>query len=475
MGQHVEKGFAEVSREISRSIQETQAVVLENATFSHEVMFRSVPHFRTENALPIGRLWRLKLLGFCGAGLYAAFCVAFPFGEPFRKGGDNSIRANWAYYFVYNVFGWGGLWIKILLIWCWLWEQPHFLPFLKGDPGWFQLNKSFAAFLLAECFSTAVFLLGYGIWEDPVPLGTISFGVTCILFCFLCIYFFHCPEAAQADIRRPLRSLLYTLLPFFLWLVALVGYTCLVWITREVILTWRDGTVHGEVWFNAGMMSVHSLFLCIRGFFCYGTEEQFIGIISKEMGTLWRFAYKAQMTCFTMWMYPILNSGMWITPLLSSLLGTSVLAANLYWIEMASYSVADELIKIAFCILADMFAAANFLVIFTSVGVGPNKKYMYIIEDLTDEQVLAGVLKMTCVIAGKTVEAFALWNLARRRFEERHIQHVRNFFIVCLNDWYWIIWCILMSSSLVCGTCMVMKHDGMDVSLKFSEWSGVAT
>eukprot|EP00929_Paragymnodinium_shiwhaense_P063125 TRINITY_DN31555_c0_g1_i2.p1 TRINITY_DN31555_c0_g1~~TRINITY_DN31555_c0_g1_i2.p1 ORF type:complete len:262 (-),score=31.79 TRINITY_DN31555_c0_g1_i2:234-1019(-) len=257
-----------------------------------------------------------------------------------------------------------------------------------------------------------------------------------------------------------------------LWLAALVAYAVLIWAAKEFIAPWRDGTTLGTIWFNAGMMSMQVAFLCIRGAFCYGSEEQFIGLISKDMGTLWRFSYKAQMSNFTMMMFPILSPGTWTTPLLAALLMTSVLAFKLYWIQRTSKKAVDELIKIAFCIFADTFAAANFLIIFTFIGIGPNKKHMYILEDLSDEEVSSGILKIVCVILGKVVEGCALWYMASRKFTPEDLRHVTNFFVVTINDWYWIIWTILVSSSLTCGACMVMKHDGMDLSLKFSEWSG---
>ena len=96
--------------------------------------------------------------------------------------GDNSITANWAYYFIYNVFGWGFLWIKILLVQCNLWNVPHFLPFLHGREGYFIPNKCFAAFLLTLVFSTFIWIVGYWIWEDPVPISESEFDGS-VFFC----------------------------------------------------------------------------------------------------------------------------------------------------------------------------------------------------------------------------------------------------------------------------------------------------
>eukprot|EP00929_Paragymnodinium_shiwhaense_P033767 TRINITY_DN18484_c0_g1_i3.p1 TRINITY_DN18484_c0_g1~~TRINITY_DN18484_c0_g1_i3.p1 ORF type:complete len:544 (-),score=68.18 TRINITY_DN18484_c0_g1_i3:261-1772(-) len=373
----------------------------------------------------------LKLFGLFMAGFVATFCVAFPFGEAFKKDGDNSIAANWSYYFIYNVFGWGGLWIKILLVQCWLWEQPFFLPFMKGQARLFEFNKCFAAFFVSEAFSTLFFLLGYWIWQDPVPFGTMSFGSVCCAVHFVCIYIFIIP----ADSRKT-REDHFVWAPFVLWLGALLVYSFLLWLCIEVITKWRDDSWTGELWYNVGMTSIHVVFLLIRGSFCTELQQALLGKISMEIGTVWRFTYKCQMTNFTMWMFPILGPGMWVTPLLSAVMGCALLGGQMLRIQHGAYNVADELIKIAFCIFSDICTALNFLVIMNFNFYGPNKRHMYIIDKLSEEQCMHGTLTIICLILGKVIEAVAFVLLARRRFEPEVLQQVRNFFAMTMNKWH---------------------------------------
>merc|ERR1719310_1123952 len=104
------------------------------------------------------------------------------------------------------------------------------------------------------------------------------------------------------------------------------------------------------------------------------------------------------MANFTMWMMPILSPGIWITPLLASLMGSSFIAVNMFMIDYLNMNAAEELVKISFCTLADICSAMNFLVILMYNYYGPNKSYMYVIQDLTDEQIESGGLKIMCLI-----------------------------------------------------------------------------
>eukprot|EP00929_Paragymnodinium_shiwhaense_P100184 TRINITY_DN62318_c0_g1_i1.p1 TRINITY_DN62318_c0_g1~~TRINITY_DN62318_c0_g1_i1.p1 ORF type:complete len:501 (-),score=46.35 TRINITY_DN62318_c0_g1_i1:374-1876(-) len=442
-------------------------LVKQTSTVVNDVMLgASHAVWQCDTPLLLDRSWLLsKLVGFGLAGFAATFCVAFPLGEAFRENGDNGILANWAYYFVYNVFGWGGLWIKLLLTQCWIWNQPYFIPFMKNEDGLFKANKCFAAFVICEVFAVLLFLFGYFILEDPVPLGTISFGVPCVVVCFVSIYFLVIPKESRRTVSHHL-TIMRVWLPTVLWFVALIGYTFLLSATHLVITKLPDRRAR-----VFGLMCMHTVFLVIRSAFCMGTEEWFIGSISPEMGMLWRFTYKCQMTNFTMWLFPVVDPGMWITPLLSSICGAMVMAWHLYRTPPAATWSVGELLKLSFCLFADICSAANFIVIFAFNHFGPNKRHIYIFEDLTDEQVYAGILKILFAIFGKILEAGAFLYIAKQRYSPGQLQQVRNFFVLTMNQWYWIIWTILVSSTLTCGACMVMKHDGMDLTLSFEEWS----
>ena len=78
-------------------------------------------------------------------GCLAILPVCVPLANTFAKDGDNSIATNWAYYSVYNVVGWGAIWIKITLWNCELWDCRFFFPFMQDvDDVFFESNWSLA-------------------------------------------------------------------------------------------------------------------------------------------------------------------------------------------------------------------------------------------------------------------------------------------------------------------------------------------
>jgi hypothetical protein len=171
--------------------------------------------------------------------------IAIPFGNPF----GGSIMENWAYYFVYNTWGWFGMWMKVTLWNCSIWKQPFFLPWmLKSTAGeykdhWIVINGSFWSVNLSLVFSTGLFLLGAVIFKNnPVPIGTIFFGVPCFGVQFLLVYVFLIPAKRKKTLAGHV-GIIKVLMSFVIFVLGLCAFISLTWVQYQLVEVMDEGCV----------------------------------------------------------------------------------------------------------------------------------------------------------------------------------------------------------------------------------------
>lgn len=406
----------------------------------------------------------LKLLGFAVFNsALAVLCVAFPFGHAFRKDGDNGIAANWAYYFIYNVLGWSYLYFKVILVQAFVWDQGFFFPFMKFDTGIFQPNKSLAVFMISVVFSTVFFLVGYGIFQDPVPLGTVSFGTPCCIVCFASMYFLMIPRASRVTLKDHIL-IVKVLIPFVFWLFGLCSYIVLTW-----LLYYPINDISNNILRVFLQICTSVAFNVIRAFLSDLPLRLSIGSVNDNLSSLWRVSYRAQCSIFTMWMFPSMPNG-WLAPLLIIAVG---IITNLIELLRAprTTEACPTLIGLYTGLSCDVLSPISFLGIFAYNAFGPNKQHMYIIDEMSEEEAIRGVYKILLAIGAAVVKFAVILVVTKRRFEPTVLTRLKNFGTLSFSIYYWVIFWMLESTALACGACVIMKHDGMDISMRFRAWS----
>jgi hypothetical protein len=405
-----------------------------------------------------------KLFGFAILNsLLAIWCVAIPFGPAFRKDGDNSIAANWAYYFVYSVFGWSYPFFKVILVQAFVWDTDFFCPFMKFETGIFEVNKSFAVFVISIVFATVLYLVGYGIFKDPVPLGTISFGAPCCVVCFALMYFLMIPPESRKTLRDHIL-IVKVLIPFIFWLVGLCCYIVLTW-----LLYYPVNDIENYIGRTCAQVSISVSFNVIRTFLSGLPLRLTIGSVNDNLSALWRVSYRAQVSIFTMFMFPSMPNG-WLAPALIVVAG---LLTNLLELLRAPKTIdaCPTLIGLFTGLSCDILSSISFLGIFAYNAFGPNKQHMYIIDELSDEEAMTGIYKIVLAIGAAVVKFAVILGVTYFRFEPSVLTRLKNFGKLSFSVYYWVIFWMLESTLLMCGACIIMKHDGMDLSLRFRSWS----
>jgi hypothetical protein len=115
------------------------------------------------------------------------------------------------------------------------------------------------------------------------------------------------------------------------------------------------------------------------------------------------------------------------------------------------------------CLAISAFAIQMF---YTLVFPAWNKDKMYILEDLNDENVVNLFVFMGIEFGLGVGYAFIVfWDLNRIASKQ-----LAEFTHMMFAQLFWHFFILIASTALACGACMVMKHDGMDLTFQFNEW-----
>ena len=119
---------------------------------------------------------------------------------------------------------------------------------------------------------------------------------------------------------------------------------------------------------------------------------------------------------------------------------------------------------------SDVIAGTAFLFIFIFNAFGYNKEHMYVMDSLTELDCTWSAVWIAGGIALNTLHALVLAHLAKQKLTPGLYIRAWNYGIVVLRKFYWQLVWLMISTSLVSGACMIMKHDGMDFSFAFEDW-----
>lgn len=415
-----------------------------------------------EDGLTTSDYWHIAL-AFVLPGAVAMSPVLMPFGNPFAKDGDNSIADNWAYYFWYTPIGWCAMWVKIVLWNCELWDRDFFLPFMHGRPGLCRLNSSIVVVLVGTVWATGFFVSGYFIFHNPVPFGTISFGVPSFVVVFILLYFFVVPSDMRKTTRDHFR-IIRCWLPFVFWVCALVIYMCLVWVQ-----TFGVSQITNKYMFVAANMGVQIMFIVIRELFACMPLHWFMGDQSMDLSMLWGLGYGAMCATMSDWIFPGMPTDT------AGLMSTSGVMVINFAMGMGQFLYAKDVhsvVDIFLNSICDVISGWAFLFIFTYNAFGPNQNVIYMISGMNRTQKFEAIIMIAVNFGFNLVKLLIMFCMAKTRYTPEMEHTLVIFGLASLRKWYWLVMWLLVSTCCCCGACMVMMHDGMDFSFTFDQWRG---
>jgi len=396
-------------------------------------------------------------------GALGALPVLMPFGNPFAKDGDNSIAINWAYYFWYTPIGWAVMWVKIVLWNCELWGRDFFFPFMHSRPGNFSCNSTIVAVVNSTVFATLAYCCGYLIFHNPIPIGTLTFGMPCFVVSFINMYFFVVPSERRQTWRDHCR-ILRCWAPFILWFSALGLNMGLVWLQSYVV-----SGIQNKYLYVLGNVASQLAFIMIRESFGKIPLEWFMGDQHMDLSMLWNLGYSAMCSSMSDWIFPGIPTDA------AGLTSTaSVISMNfaLGWYQFASATDPSEMLMCFLNSVCDVMSGWAFLWIFTYNVFGPNQRVIYMISEFSTRQKLEAIAMITLNFAINTIKLVLMFRVAATRYDAKTRTALRAFGLTAMRRWFWLVTWLLVSTCCACGACMVMMHDGMDFSFSFRQWYG---
>eukprot|EP00518_Triparma_eleuthera_P010738 CAMPEP_0182489798 /NCGR_PEP_ID=MMETSP1319-20130603/49087_1 /TAXON_ID=172717 /ORGANISM="Bolidomonas pacifica, Strain RCC208" /LENGTH=275 /DNA_ID=CAMNT_0024691923 /DNA_START=484 /DNA_END=1308 /DNA_ORIENTATION=- len=124
---------------------------------------------------------------------------------------------------------------------------------------------------------------------------------------------------------------------------------------------------------------------------------------------------------------------------------------------------------------SEVLAFFPFMAVFVYNIYGPNFGQMYIFDEFKpdSDEILTMIGKMSISFLIKTTSSLVLRKLhnklLRTESDSRVVTEANRVFVQIVNDFYFPMILAIASITTVAGCCCTMKHDGMDLTLKF-EW-----
>jgi hypothetical protein len=388
--------------------------------------------------------------------------ILMPFGNPFAADGPNGVAINWAYYFWYTPIGWGAVWIKMTLWNAELWDHSFFFPFMRGQAGFFKMDESIFPVLISTVFAVFLYWVGYQIFSNPVPFGTISFGVPCFVVCFFTLYIFVVPSHMRS--LQDHWTLVMAYLPFVIWVVVLVTYIGIVWVQTFLVPRLDNKALYcvANIGCTMSFFGINKLLGMIP-------MDMFLGGIKPSLAVLWTLGYAAMAATMQDWLFPGMPTDFWGLTSFVGMVGVNVILSA---IEFHHETEPIALIEAVLHNVCEVVSGFAFAFIFTYNAFGPNQNYIYMIDNLDRQQKMDAIAMIMINFVINTVKLGVMLKFLPEKFDDDSFERVQSFGLVALRKWYWLVIWLLVSTSCACGACMVMHHDGMDLSFQYKQWNG---
>jgi len=432
--------------------------------------------------------------------------VLIPFGDAYAHSNDfgRNLRENWSYFFWYDSVGWSFLWLT-MTVWTSL-----LLP---------ELKLGALPIVVPTIFAVVIFA-GLAYFVFPIPLGTFSIGVPCFGVYFICLFLGSDAEKRWARVegtgtfldKLPASKLLLVCVFFTVWVTAMLAFVLL------TALMQRLG--------DFGQLIVMLSFPAIRDVLSQPSLNpllRYMVVINPGTGKFFTAWFELTYNTYLLFLFPLTNTWLlFVFVLVSDFLyefslldvshfnetsngwvavarstpgiqtcyffflimrgltkrGGSATVAEVAGSEGNEKSTQKKVLHIEWLVVhhfSEVLAFFPFMAVFVYNIYGPNFGQMYIFDQFEpdSDEILTMIGKMCLAFLVKTVSSLFLRKLhnklLRAESDSRVQSEANRVFVQIVNDFYFPMILAIASITTVAGCCCTMKHDGMDLTLKF-EW-----
>jgi hypothetical protein len=259
-------------------------------------------------------------------------------------------------------------------------------------------------------------------------------------------------------------TLFMAYVPFVIWVVALVAFIGIVWVQTFLV-----PQIHTKALYVLCNVGCTILFFLINKALGQIPMEMFLGGINTSLALLWTLGYAAMAATMQDWLFPGMPTDFWGLTSFVGMVGINVILSA---VEFHYESEAIPVIEAALHNVCEVVSGFAFAIIFTYNAFGPNEHYIYMIGNLSRKQKIDAIMMVLINLAINTAKLGVMLKLFPSKFDEASFERVQSFGLMALRKWYWLVIWLLVSTSCACGACMVMQHDGMDLSFQFKQWYG---
>jgi hypothetical protein len=278
------------------------------------------------------------------------------------------------------------------------------------------------------------------------------------------MYFLIVPKEYRNTLRDNV-TVLRCWAPFVIWVQALVVCTFLNWVCVNSANIFGDSPVI----VNSVLIAVQLSFIVVEKCLCAIPVRWVMGAKNDDLALMWNLGYMATCTTFQEWLF--VGTDLGPTDIAGTLL-MWLINIPLCLLQCRRAVDFDSHIQVLLINACDVISGLAFLQIYLYNAYGPNQSHFYMICDLTETEKFATTITILVTVAIAVCKFWVIIKMIQANNTETELLHMKFFSLKALRQWYWLVVWLLVCVCCACGACMVMKHDGMDMSFRFLEWQG---
>jgi hypothetical protein len=253
-------------------------------------------------------------------------------------------------------------------------------------------------------------------------------------------------------------------LPFVIWVVVLVTFIGIVWVQTFLV-----PLLESKALYCAANIACTMSFFGINKLLGTIPMDMFLGGLKPSLAVLWTLGYAAMAATMQDWLFPGMPTDFWGLTSFVGMVGVNVVLSAL---EFHYEKEPIALIEAVLHNVCEVVSGFAFAFIFSYNAFGPNQDYIYMIDVLDRQQKINAIVMILINFVINTAKLGVMLKCFPAKFDADSYERVQTFGLVALRKWYWLVIWLLVSTSCACGACMVMHHDGMDLSFHYKQWYG---
>jgi len=253
-------------------------------------------------------------------------------------------------------------------------------------------------------------------------------------------------------------------IPFVMWVCILVLFIGIVWIQ-----TFMVPQIENKPLYCAANIACPLMFFLVNKYLAKIPMDMFLGEIKPSLAILWTLGYAAMASTMQDWLFPGMPTDFWGVLSFVGMVGINIMLSAAEFVHEH-----EPIAVIEACLhnVCDVISGFAFGCIFTYNAFGPNQEHIYMIDNLDRQQKMDALYMIVVNFVVNIVKLAVMLRYLPSKFDDESLERVQTFALVGLRKWYWLVIWLLVSTSCACGACMVLQHDGMDISFKYKEWYG---